>query len=75
MGNSCDSSCGSKKSTCGSGNAATAQQDVAIGTSLGKIKNKILVMSGKGGVGKSTVSTNLALGLAERGYTEPLKFR
>ena len=27
------------------------------------IKHKILVMSGKGGVGKSTVATNLALGL------------
>jgi ATP-binding protein involved in chromosome partitioning len=41
---------------------------LARAASLGKIKNKILVMSGKGGVGKSTVSVNLALGLAEKGY-------
>ncbi|MDW7733330.1 MAG: Mrp/NBP35 family ATP-binding protein [Methanolobus sp.] len=32
------------------------------------IKNKIMVMSGKGGVGKSTVAANLAARLAERGY-------
>jgi len=43
-------------------------QDMVIQSSLAKIKNKILVMSGKGGVGKSTVATNLALGLANRGY-------
>ena len=30
------------------------------------IKHKILVLSGKGGVGKSTVSTQLALCLAEK---------
>jgi Mrp family chromosome partitioning ATPase len=32
------------------------------------ISHKLLVLSGKGGVGKSTVSSQLALALAERGY-------
>lgn len=71
MSSSCGT-CDSKKSSCGSSatNAQShiAQQDVAIKRSLAKIKHKILVMSGKGGVGKSTVSTNLALGLAKRGF-------
>jgi ATP-binding protein involved in chromosome partitioning len=35
---------------------------------LKNIKHKILVMSGKGGVGKSSVAIYLALGLANRGY-------
>ncbi|MGB1354258.1 MAG: Mrp/NBP35 family ATP-binding protein [Poseidonia sp.] len=33
------------------------------------IKHKIMVLSGKGGVGKSTVSTGLALSLAQQGYS------
>ena len=34
---------------------------------LGRIKHKILVLSGKGGVGKSTVAANLAISLAMTG--------
>lgn len=35
---------------------------------LARVGRKIVVMSGKGGVGKSTVAVNLAAGLAARGY-------
>jgi ATP-binding protein involved in chromosome partitioning len=36
---------------------------------LQHIKNKILVMSGKGGVGKSSVAAYLSLALSKKGYT------
>ncbi|KAI5698298.1 hypothetical protein M8J75_004793 [Diaphorina citri] len=35
---------------------------------LDGVKHVILVLSGKGGVGKSTVSTQLALGLKDKGF-------
>ena len=44
------------------------QQELEIQERLQHIKHKILVMSGKGGVGKSSVSAYLAVSLAKRGY-------
>jgi Mrp family chromosome partitioning ATPase len=42
-------------------------EDTKLRMSLKKIKHKYIVMSGKGGVGKTSVSVNLALALANKG--------
>jgi len=44
-----------------------AAQDQAIQESLALIKNKLLVMSGKGGVGKTSVAVNVAVALSKKG--------
>ncbi|HOP62672.1 MAG TPA: Mrp/NBP35 family ATP-binding protein [Spirochaetota bacterium] len=58
-----------KNSSCSAGqqNASKEAQDAAqLRDNMAKIKHKIVVMSGKGGVGKSTVAVNLSVALAEK---------
>jgi len=42
-------------------------EDKRLQENLARIKNKVIILSGKGGVGKSTVSTNVARGLVAKG--------
>lgn len=60
-----------ENNSCGCNSArdfAIEGQDEMIRDSLSKIKHILLVMSGKGGVGKSTVAVNLAILLSQSGY-------
>lgn len=43
------------------------KQEKYLRENIERIKHKIIILSGKGGVGKSTVAVNLAYGLAEKG--------
>jgi Mrp family chromosome partitioning ATPase len=43
-------------------------QDASLKSSLQKIKKKFIVMSGKGGVGKTCTSVNLSIALANKGF-------
>ncbi|MBQ8180280.1 MAG: Mrp/NBP35 family ATP-binding protein [Candidatus Methanomethylophilaceae archaeon] len=44
------------------------KEETKIQDTLRNIKHVVIVMSGKGGVGKSTVSSNLAMSLSMKGY-------
>jgi ATP-binding protein involved in chromosome partitioning len=55
------SGCSAKKTR------SNENQDKAVKDSLQKIKHKLLVMSGKGGVGKTSTAINLAIALSKRG--------
>ena len=53
--------------TCPSGAQKKSKEEL-ISCKLSRIRNKVLVMSGKGGVGKSSISSYLALGFAQKGF-------
>ena len=59
MAENCSGSC----STCGSAGSCSERKP----SRLDKVKHKIMVLSGKGGVGKSTVAAALAVSLAREG--------
>ena len=72
MSNACKScSSASAGGGCSSGHdpktCGVKPEDEKIAQTLGRIKHKIVVLSGKGGVGKSTVSANIAMALALAG--------
>jgi len=75
MGNSNECTADGNCSSCSSGDCSSregaqmseAQKEALFKSRMAKIRHKIVVLSGKGGVGKSTVALNLAVSLAKSG--------
>ena len=68
---SCEGCPSQKACASGDSRAAAAATDATaarVKARLAGVKRKLLVLSGKGGVGKSTVSCQLAFALAGRGF-------
>ncbi|MCM0756584.1 Mrp/NBP35 family ATP-binding protein [Desulfovibrio aminophilus] len=66
MSDSCKS-CPSAGSGCSPDSCGQKPEDVKLKKVLSRIKHKFVVMSGKGGVGKSTVAANIAVALSLAG--------
>jgi Mrp family chromosome partitioning ATPase len=58
---------GSRKTDGASGRAAARVQGLLIERTAARIRHKLLIMSGKGGVGKSSIAAQLSVGFARRG--------
>jgi len=66
MSNNCSGNCNCTDDKCSSEECTCAKENT---DSLNNVKHVIAVMSGKGGVGKSTVTALLASALKQKGYS------